>query len=70
MQDDRQEREAPESDEDRRFTNIFLLVAFAVLVGVGVWIANVMIDTRKIQDCVAQGRRNCAPIEVPARDAQ
>jgi hypothetical protein len=25
-------------------------------------------DLGKMQDCAMQGRRNCAPIEVPQRD--
>jgi hypothetical protein len=60
--------ERDEDERERRRTNIILLVIVAALIGVGVWIVNVMIDTRKIQDCVAQGRRNCAPIDVPSRD--
>ena len=44
-----------------------ILAFFLVVVGAGVWLANAMIDYRKIDDCMAQGRRNCAPIDVPAR---
>ncbi|MBI4273735.1 MAG: hypothetical protein HY659_03405 [Rhizobiales bacterium] len=59
----------PEDDEhERRTTNLILLAIVAGLIIIGIWIVNVMIDTRKIQDCVAQGRRNCAPIDVPGRD--
>jgi hypothetical protein len=36
-----------EEARDRRAANIFLLVAGAVLVGVGVWLANAMIDARE-----------------------
>ena len=36
-----------------------------VFVGVGVWLANAMIDARKADDCMSSGRRNCNPIEVP-----
>jgi hypothetical protein len=43
----------------------FLLVAGAVLVSVGVWLANAMIDARRADDCMSSGRRNCSPIEVP-----
>jgi len=32
---------------DRRAANIFLLVAGIVLVGVGVWLADAMIDARR-----------------------
>ena len=52
---------------DRRAANIFLLTAGAVLVVVGVWLANAMVDARRADDCMSSGRRNCNPIEVPAR---
>jgi hypothetical protein len=58
----------PEQDaRDRRAANIFLLVAGIVLVGVGVWLANAMIDARRADDCMSSGRRNCNPIEAPQR---
>jgi hypothetical protein len=63
--------EPPSSPEqqarDRRAANIFLLVAGALLVGIGIWLANGMIDARRADNCLSSGRRNCAPIEVPAR---
>lgn len=52
---------------DRRAANIFLLVAGALLVGIGVWLANAMIDARRADECLSSGRRNCSPIETPAR---
>ena len=56
----------PEDEaRDRRAANIFLLVAGLVLVGVGVWLANAMVDARRADECMSSGRRNCAPIEVP-----
>ena len=58
----------PEQEaRDRRAANIFLLVAGAVLVGIGIWLANAMIDARRADDCMSSGRRNCSPIEVPPR---
>jgi hypothetical protein len=61
------EEEYVESERERRLANIVLLVVFAVVAGVGVWLVNAMLDARAIDDCLAQGRRNCAPIEVPPR---
>jgi hypothetical protein len=59
---------SPEQDErDRRAANIFLLVAGALLVGIGVWLVNAMVDARRADECLASGRRNCNPIEVPQR---
>jgi hypothetical protein len=56
-----------EDERDRRVTNIFLLVFFAVIVGSGIWLVNAMIEQKTIDDCVAQGRRNCAPLDTSTR---
>jgi hypothetical protein len=64
--DDLEKPPTPEEEaRDRRAANIFLLVAGALLVGVGVWLANAMIDARRADDCMSSGRRNCNPIETP-----
>jgi hypothetical protein len=60
-------REPDEDEGDRTLANIVLLVGFIVLVGGGIWIANAMLDARKADECMSSGRRNCAPIETPAR---
>lgn len=57
----------PADDGSRTFGNLFLLAAFLILVGCGVWMAFALDDARRAQDCIAQGRRNCAPIDVPVR---
>jgi hypothetical protein len=62
--------EPPSSDQDardRRAANIFLLVIAAVLIGAGVWLANGLIEARRADECLAAGRRNCNPIDAPAR---
>jgi cytoskeletal protein RodZ len=53
-----------QEERDRRVTNIFLLVFFAVIVGSGIWLVNAMVAQKTLDDCVAQGRRNCAPIDT------
>ncbi|MGE3157979.1 MAG: hypothetical protein AB7E84_12115 [Xanthobacteraceae bacterium] len=53
-------------ERDRRATNIFLLVFFVVIVGAGIWLVNAMLEQRRIDDCISQGRRNCAPIDTSA----
>jgi hypothetical protein len=66
--DDTEKPLSPEQKaRDRRVADIFLLVAGAVLVGIGVWLANAMIDARRADDCLSSGRRNCNPLEAPAR---
>jgi hypothetical protein len=59
--------EKNQEERDRRAANIFLLVAAAVLIGVGVWLADAMIAAKKADECLSSGRRNCSPIDVPAR---
>jgi len=66
QQDDRAEVRKAENRE-RMITNIVLLMIFAVLVGIGVWISNAMLDARRADECISAGRRNCSPIEVPPR---
>ena len=58
----------PEDNEaERRRANLVLLVVFAIVVGIGVWLVNALVDTRRIDDCIAQRRPNCNPIEAPPR---
>jgi hypothetical protein len=64
--DDIEPRPSPEEEaRNRRAANIFLLVAAAVLVAVGVWLADAMIAARRADECLSAGRRNCNPIEAP-----
>jgi hypothetical protein len=56
-----------ESERDRRLANVVLLVFFVILVGGGIWLTNAMLDQRALEDCLAQGRRNCVPIQAPSR---
>jgi hypothetical protein len=61
-------RNEHDEERDRRATNIFLLVMFAIIVGAGVWLANAMVDYRNLDNCLAQGRRDCGTVTIePAR---
>ena len=60
-------RDPDDEEGDRTTANIILLVGFVLLVGGGIWLANAMIDARKADECMSSGRRNCSPIEAPAR---
>jgi len=64
---DEGKREPGEDEGNRARENAVLLGFFVVLVLAGVWLLGTMADVRKVQDCAAQGRRNCGTIEVPAR---
>jgi hypothetical protein len=61
------EPERPEDQDNRTFENAVMLGFFVVLVAAGVWLLGTMADLRKVQDCAAQGRRNCASLEIPDR---
>lgn len=58
----------PETESERRTTNIVLLVAGILIVGGGIWLVNALVDARKSEECFESGRRNCAPISAPARN--
>ena len=57
----------PPEEGNRAVENAVMAGFFVVLVIAGIWLLGTMADVRKVQDCAAQGRRNCATIEVPDR---
>jgi hypothetical protein len=59
--------EPPEEPGNRNVENAVLLGFFVVLAAAGVWLLGTMADLRRVQDCAAQGRRNCGTIEMPER---
>ena len=63
----RAQPEPPDDQGNRNIENAVMLGFFVVLVAAGIWLLGTMADLRKVQDCAAQGRRNCADIDVPQR---
>jgi hypothetical protein len=57
----------PKDEINRTIENAVLLGFFVLLVVAGVWLLGTMADIRKVQDCAAQGPRNCTTIDVPER---
>jgi hypothetical protein len=51
----------------RMLMNVIAVVVVSLLIAAGVWIADTIAAMQKDQDCVLQGRQNCAPIEVPTK---
>ena len=49
----------------RMLMNVIAVVVITILIGVGVWLADTIADMERDQDCVLQGRQNCAPVEIP-----
>jgi hypothetical protein len=56
----------PVNYAQRMLMNVIAIAVVCVLIGVGVWLADTIAEMERDQDCVLQGRQNCAPIEVPA----
>ena len=54
----------PEQEGNRNLENAVLLGFFVALVAAGIWLLVTMADLRRVQDCAAQGRRNCGTIEI------
>jgi hypothetical protein len=48
----------------RMLMNGIAVAVVTVLIGVGVWLADTIADMERDQDCVLQGRQNCAPVEL------
>jgi hypothetical protein len=48
-------------------TNAATLLVVTVLVLCGWWLADTLAQMRKNQDCALSGRRNCTPIDIPAK---
>ena len=64
---DEGEQKPPQDEGNRAIENAVMLAFFAVVLAAGIWLLGTMADVRKVQDCAAQGRRNCGSIDVPAR---
>jgi hypothetical protein len=66
---ERFERPANEPDDyrHRMIMNGLGLVVIIFLIASGLWIADVMAEMRKNQDCVLSGRSGCTPVDVPIR---
>ena len=62
MIDPRDEGPEPES---RRPAVIGLIVVLALVVA-GYFLMTALRENASLEDCLMSGRRNCAPIEVPA----
>jgi hypothetical protein len=66
----RYEEDEPLNDGTRMLMNVIGVGIATFLVAAGVWVADVISDVDRIQDCVMQGRINCAPIQLPIPNQQ
>ena len=68
--DDLTKYERAETGDDYRHrmrVNLVTLLIAALLIATGVWLTGKLVENRNLQDCFLSGRRNCAPIALPAR---
>jgi hypothetical protein len=59
-----EQRESEDDYRHRMTVNALGLVVTILLIIGGLWLADKILENRKIQDCVLSGRKNCAPIEA------
>jgi hypothetical protein len=59
---------APDDEDEsaRRTNNIVIGVFVAAVIGIGIWLVDALLEQRRLDDCAAQGRRNCAPVTAPS----
>jgi hypothetical protein len=55
-----------DGEPDSRRPALIGLAVILVLVIAGYFLVTALRDNSKLEDCLMSGRRNCAPIEVPA----
>jgi hypothetical protein len=64
------EQDGPDEENidyrQRMLMNVIAVIVTGFLIGAGVWIADTIATMQRNQDCIMQGRKNCAPIEVTA----
>jgi hypothetical protein len=58
------------TEAERRRSNLIMLAVAVVVVVLGVYLVNWMIDQRKLQECLESGRRNCVPISTQGREVK
>lgn len=61
------EQERDREESGRPIEALVGLAVIALLILAGLWLSNRLHSSANMQDCVASGRTNCAPIETPAR---
>ncbi|HEX3885162.1 MAG TPA: hypothetical protein VHW66_21080 [Stellaceae bacterium] len=61
------EHGGPPEHDSRRGALIGLAV-IALLVIVGYWLVNSLREEGKREDCMASGRTNCVPLDIPRKD--
>jgi hypothetical protein len=63
---DREQQDESVNYPHRMLMNIIAVMVLTILIGAGVWLAETITYMERNQDCILQGRQNCAPIEIAA----
>jgi hypothetical protein len=59
-----------ETAAERRLANLLIAGFVLFVLGGALWLGDLLLQTRRMDDCMASGRRNCAPITVPSPPVQ
>jgi hypothetical protein len=61
-------RPNPPPEPDSRRGALIGLLVIALLVVIAYWLVTSLREEGKREDCLASGRTNCAPIDIPRKD--
>jgi hypothetical protein len=55
-----------ETAGERRLVNLLIAGFILFVLGTALWLGDALLETRRTDDCISSGRRNCAPITAPS----
>jgi hypothetical protein len=53
-----------------RLVNLLIVGIILFIFGAAFWLGGALLDARRADECITSGRRNCAPMTVPAPPPQ
>jgi hypothetical protein len=59
--------ETPEDEAHRKFVNLIAAIFVLLLAGAAIWVFKSLDEHRKLDNCLASGRRDCMPIDGTGR---
>jgi hypothetical protein len=57
-----QNPEPPEDEAHRKLVNLIAAIFVLLLAGAAIWVFKNLDEHRRIENCIASGRRDCIPI--------